>query len=187
VIGSAAVAGASLLAGRARADSLSTDDFIKLVKAWMESKMRDFNTCWSTKGGWEGWAQCDLTIMLLGKNHTYEVERETTSVYTGGNRPDFIINKSKSGNERMIVELKCESFHNYENFTKGLAVDVAQLAQKNCIGDYKNATRLSLGVFTTPNKPEGYMMYPDKPVLRSDTKQGSVMPDFYICWRFVTA
>lgn len=153
----------------------------------MNSKTHDLNTCWTTKGGWEGWAQCDLAIMLLNKNHTYEVERETTSVYTRGDRPDFVINNSRSGNERMVVELKCESYHNYENFIKGLEVDLAQLAQKNFVGDYKNATRLSLGLFTTPNKPAGYMIYPEKPITRNDTKQNSTAQDFYMCWRYVTA
>ncbi|MGF6307864.1 hypothetical protein ABIB82_001905 [Bradyrhizobium sp. i1.8.4] len=185
VIGSAAV-GASLVSGYARAEQLSADQFIGLVKAWRASKTRELNTCWTTKGGWEGWAQCDLAIMLLFQNSTYEVEREMTSVYAGRDRPDFVINNSKSGHQRIIVELKCESFNNIDNFVKGLNDDVAQLAQKNLVGDYKNATRLSLGLFTTPAKLPDYTIYPGSST-RGETKQNSTVQDFYMCWRFATA
>jgi hypothetical protein len=186
VIGSAVV-GASLLSGHARAESLSTDQFIKLVQSWLGSKTRELNTCWTTKGGWEGWAQCDLAIMLLHENSAYEVEREMPSVYGSANQPDFVINNGKRGHERIVVELKCESFNNIDNFVKGLNIDVAKLAQKNLAGDYKNATRLSLGFFTTPTKLPDYTINPIRPNTRNETKQGSTVQDFYMCWRLVTA
>jgi len=189
VIGSAVTAASlSMASSPAEAVILSATDFIDVAKAWMKAKTKSFNDCWATKGGWEGWAQCDLTMAMLAKNHGYEIEREMLNVYNSRDRPDFVVNKNQSGAARIVVEIKCESFENgIDNFIKGVLIDEGKLASNSMTSGYQTATRLVIGFFTNPApdlKRAGYDIFPEGAVTRNDTKNGG-FPDFYMCWKSV--
>ncbi len=127
--------------------SLSWEDFMDYVKAWIVEKQADIANMWPQKGGWEGWAQADLYAWILEKNNTYDILREQ-SVYTNGRKADFLLNNSSTGAKRVVCDLKCQSLENYKNFRKGLEDDIKKLIG-DLKGEYNGSALLVIGIYFT--------------------------------------
>ncbi|MCZ8038021.1 MAG: hypothetical protein O9276_07795 [Microcystis sp. LE17-20A] len=153
--------------------TISYKDFISYVLEWGEANVKAIASKWPQKGGWEGWAQAEIYSYILQINNTYDILREQ-AVYTSKRKAaDFLFNSMTSGAQSVIVELKCQSFENYQNFVPGIEDDVKKLIHE-LKPAYKGSVLVVLGIYFTEHTRTQIPDYFNKKVL----KNGEVG----ICW-----
>lgn len=95
-------------------------DIIVEVQAFLESKLGDIEAFFLTKGGWEGWAQCELTRYLYNKlgSNNINLYRESNQPFLSSQPPitnlrsDFYIEfLNNAPYVPITMELKCESIY----------------------------------------------------------------------------
>ncbi|KAJ3282211.1 hypothetical protein HK104_011040 [Borealophlyctis nickersoniae] len=102
------------------------------------------------KGGWEGWAQVELANRFTKKfphTHTFREER----VYADPNikrKADLFL---QNGNEKQIIELKCESLFKddtggYRAFYDNLLQDMIKIKDSKLQSKYRPARIWAIGI-----------------------------------------
>ena len=121
-------------------------NFIKAILGWATSK--PLLQIYSQKGGWEGWAQVELTVAFqgwLGGSNDREVE-----VYADGERADIL---NTANNKKTIFELKCQSTYQdmiqLDRFANAFISDLIKVDYTPRDGAYQNAVRVVLGIGVT--------------------------------------
>ena len=127
---------------------LSIDEFLEYVEEWMIANEAAIAKMWPQAGGWEAWAQAEITAFLLKKNSAYDILREQHVFQKAKKACDFLLNGHSAVKDKVIVELKCQSFGNYKNFTKGLVDDTKKLI-KDVKKEYSRSSLLVVGIYFT--------------------------------------
>ncbi len=128
-------------------------EFLDYVEEWIVTNESEIAKAWPQKGGWEGYAQTSIKAFILGKNSTYDILREQHIYTYPGKAADFLLNDSSlQVKDKVIIELKCQSFENYKNFSKGLKEDTTKLI-KELKPNYSGATLVVIGIYFT-NYPD---------------------------------
>lgn len=137
---------------------LSPKDFIVLVHRWADANVNRIRTVWPLKGGWEAWAQGEIAGFINAEVGEVWMDREAY-VYPDRSRADFLINDPfQNPTENLIVvEMKCESLHNWKHFVQDLKYDAWKLNGEMAMG-LDAARKISLGLFFSPDSKEKLAM-----------------------------
>lgn len=113
------------------------------IRNWAAANAEKLHKAYSYKGGWEGWAQVELAIVLeqdhgaQASYHQNVITREDT-VYDGtAQRCDILLTTNQSGIPKWynFIELKCESSGMQDKFVGVVEADYAKvsngMAKKN--------------------------------------------------------
>lgn len=117
-------------------------DILAEVQAFLASKLGDIEAFYLTKGGWEGWAQCELTRYLYNRlgNNNINLFRESNNPFqfspAPGQRSDFYIQfLNNAPYVPVTIELKCESIFqeasNATSLSTRMYADMIKLSQVN--------------------------------------------------------
>jgi hypothetical protein len=115
-----------------------------IIKQWASDNTAKIVKHYAQKGGWEGWAQVEIAGVLtehfrdLPQGTTKSVVNREVDVYpevktakgTSQKRADVVVTmKNNAGKlvQAVIIELKCEGFHNKDAFVKNVEADVAKV------------------------------------------------------------
>lgn len=113
--------------------------FCSLLGDWVSSKAIQINNYvqpFYSQGGWEGWVQVELAMLLT--ESSYDVIRERAIYNNSGQRADLVINStcSNASYPPIVVEIKCQSiFLTDDDFYKAICADEQKL--KNLPVKYK--------------------------------------------------
>ncbi|GGE62794.1 hypothetical protein EV200_105289 [Pedobacter psychrotolerans] len=141
--------------------------FYDIVTKWCDARGKDFTSLAELRGGWEPWAQTDLSLYI--KNMEFQPRgflREavsgnvTASLLQNNNKTMLSPGFAKLGQkadmifdngtlEILLVELKCESLENRQNFSPGLSRDVEKLKGCGVLG-----RRIAVGICISPEYVE---------------------------------
>jgi hypothetical protein len=127
---------------------ISLDEFLEYVEEWMTTNEAAIAKMWPQDGGWEGWAQAEIFRFIGEKNHAFDIGREKHCFTNNRKGCDFLLNDSSALKNKVIVELKCQSFSNYKRFAKGLSDDTTKLI-KDLKPAYVGANLLIIGMYFT--------------------------------------
>ncbi|WP_026701769.1 hypothetical protein [Salibacterium aidingense] len=120
------------------------------IYEWAEVNADKMEILYQFKGGWEIWAQCEIALFLYNKftfHYNIPAPREE-KVYGNGQRCDLYIPFSE--NQKMIMELKCFSIQNEQNFFKNLRNDYLKLSRLP--RRHTNDLKISIGLFPPVNE-----------------------------------
>ncbi len=127
---------------------LSYQEFLENVEAWVLQNETQIGLMWPQKGGWEGWAQASIYANILSHNSTYDILREQHVFVKTKKAADYLLNDSGPVAQKVIVELKAQSFENRGAFVKGLETDVKKLIH-DVKPAYSGAALLVVGIYFT--------------------------------------
>lgn len=95
---------------------------------------------WALQGGWEGWLQVELGVALAGPATTMGgktlIARREVAAYRDSplslskKRADLVIDEEDARGtvmHRVLLEIKCESLYNKDNFRKAVLADVEKI------------------------------------------------------------
>ncbi|WP_437275841.1 hypothetical protein WME90_31940 [Sorangium sp. So ce375] len=113
-------------------------ELIRIIFAWFHQlDHQRIVTIYELNGGWEGWAQVELAlsvdVLLHRKLGKHLVEREPQGKYIGLQRADLLIrsNEAYRGLLPFVIELKCESYKQRDNFNRNVFGDIGKLSEIN--------------------------------------------------------
>ncbi|THV02295.1 hypothetical protein K435DRAFT_792650 [Dendrothele bispora CBS 962.96] len=114
------------------------------IAKWGNDNGAKLEGAYRLKGGWEGWAQVELALVLKqmfetnNPGSTIEVTREDP-VYSGGTQRSDILITTRKGAQHFtnMIELKCESIANAANFTRQVSEDCAKVNNGAIIATYR--------------------------------------------------
>jgi hypothetical protein len=109
-----------------------------LIKQWAFANTEKIVKHYAQKGGWEGWAQCEIAAVLTDHFRAIQgstksvVEREVPVYPAVGNsrqRADVVVQMQSNGKlvQAVIIELKCEGYHNADAFVTNVEADVKKV------------------------------------------------------------
>ena len=127
---------------------ISIQEFLDYVEEWMTAHESAIAKMWPQQGGWEGWAQAEIFAFILKKNSAYDMLREQHVFNEARQACDFLLNSHSPVKDKVIVELKCQSFGNYKKFAKGLAEDTKKLID-DVKKEYAGSSLLIIGAYFT--------------------------------------
>jgi len=127
---------------------MSFEEFLELVAAWVVEKEKEISFMWPQKGGWEKWAQSEIFSYINSKRPSADIMREQPVYGSAKKSADFLLNNGNHVNEKVIVELKAQSFENYKNFVPELKKDTAKLI-KELHPSYNGSALVVLGFYFT--------------------------------------
>lgn len=133
-------------------EPLNWKEFIKFLEKWVAENQKKIASLWTQKGGWESWAQAEICSSILEVDSRYDILREQHVYTSGGKSADFLLNNSSEVKDKVIIELKCQSFENYKKFTPGLRDDIKKLINE-LKPAYEGATLLVVGIYFTDKTP----------------------------------
>ena len=107
--------------------TLSKKDFLVYLERWVIENSAEISRMWPTKGGWELNAQPAITSYLLDVNSTFDILREQSVFVSRRKSVDFLLNFNSNNSKNIVVELKCQSFENRDDFIPGLLRDQNKL------------------------------------------------------------
>ncbi|APE31377.1 hypothetical protein BOX17_10715 [Halomonas aestuarii] len=126
---------------------ISTREFLGYVEEWVNGSYQKIGSMWPQKGGWEKWAQSEIGSFILSQDSTCDLLREQGVYVSKRKDADFLLNgMSMTASDKVVVELKCQSFENYKNFKKGLEEDISKLSRELKPG-FSGADLLVLGIY----------------------------------------
>lgn len=137
--------------------------FYDIVTKWCDARGKDFITLSNLRGGWEPWAQTDLSLYI--KNMEFQPRGFSREAVSGevtasllqnnnktmlspgfakiGQKADMIFDSGTS--EMLLVELKCESLENRSKFNPGLSTDIERLKGCGVL-----SRRIAVGICISP-------------------------------------
>lgn len=128
--------------------NISVDQFLAAVYDWMSTHVEAIEANWPQAGGWEAWAQSEI-VRYLGHIHPLVIAQREHNVFADpAQRADFLINAPEHFAENIVVEMKCQSLSNAQNFVNGLANDVYKL-DHGLDASYSVSRKLVIGFFFT--------------------------------------
>ncbi|KAK4222018.1 hypothetical protein QBC38DRAFT_490831 [Podospora fimiseda] len=141
---------------------------IGLINEWVVKNIVPLARAYLHKGGWENWAQVNLALYL--QDHAHEkfgmypehttVQREV-NVYQNKDRADLVFGFAPTSQE-FVIELKCESWHNGQNFGKEVVKDFNKVTEGQLKTLFKDAAVYSVAISVSA---EGIAELAKKPAL----------------------
>jgi hypothetical protein len=124
------------------------EEFLGAVVAWAATNEEQIKSKWVQKGGWEGWVQGEIFSFVVKNNPSVNIQREHP-VYTSTRKAaDFVLNDNGNASQKVIVELKAQSWNNRKNFVPELEKDTKKLI-KELHSRYNGSTLLVVGLYFT--------------------------------------
>ncbi|KAJ3980763.1 hypothetical protein F5890DRAFT_1539769 [Lentinula detonsa] len=108
---------------------------LERIVEWAEANGEKIQDAYNQKGGWEGWTQVELAFYL---KRAFESERygvvtvtREDNVYQGNNQRSDLLITTRKGAEHFtnMLELKCESIANTNNFKTQAKADCTKVNQ----------------------------------------------------------
>lgn len=131
--------------------TLTLDDFRKYLEEWALYRRDDFQRFFPLKGGWEAWVQADFAAFVLLKDDRYDVLREVTIYTDPYQKVDWLFNDTDiDKTKRIAVELKCQSFNNWEAFIPGIEADILKLQQDRIKVQFRTCATIVMGIYFEP-------------------------------------
>lgn len=127
--------------------NINFNDFATGVTQWCEQRSPFFRDLWVLHGGWEAWIQADLAAFLLKKNTTYDILREQSVYQNNRQKVDWLFNDSGMEIQKILIELKAQSFRNAQNFIPGMQSDIDKLRENNVKFEYLNSQKGAMGIY----------------------------------------
>ena len=166
------------------ADMRKSDPILTTICKWGASKKAAIDQAYWFAGGWEGWAQVELTLAMV-QDHGYQynnsqkndTEREAHVFASDGQRADIALaNKGQN----YIIELKCESIGQMKDLKKMVQKDVTKI-EGGLHADYKPATVWAVGLSYSPT---GYQALENSGLgLEAYQPPAGVVPPFTLWYR----
>ena len=129
------------------------------IRNWAQDNVDKISRAYALKGGWEGWAQVEIALLLedhlahLGRGLNIEsmtASREVAVYQNPRQFADLVIGVHHGrAQDHIIVELKCESQFNATNFITGIMNDLAKI-EDGIKPEYQPAMRFVYGIGKTP-------------------------------------
>lgn len=137
---------------------ISTANFMNLVTHWADANINRMRMVWPLAGGWEAWAQAEIAGYVNANVQDAWIEREAY-VYPNRSRADFLVNNpfQNPSHDEIVVEMKCESFGNWDAFVNGLRYDAWKLGGPMGMG-LGDAKKIALGIFFSPESEQRLAM-----------------------------
>lgn len=127
---------------------LSYEEFLDYVKQWIVLNEAKIAKAWPQKGGWEEWAKTDI-YSYIDSQGAYDMLREQHVFTNNYKRADFLLNDQAAAvQDKVIVEVKCQSFENRDEFVPGLEEDIQKLMHE-VKPAYQGAALLVFGIYFT--------------------------------------
>ncbi|MEO0328158.1 MAG: hypothetical protein AAF217_06110 [Pseudomonadota bacterium] len=138
---------------------LTYDQFVYYAGEWGRLNQTDIANMWPSKGGWEGYAQAGIYNYIIRQNSTYDILREQPVYANPRKNTDFLLNGQSETVTDVVVELKCQSYENWQNFTgnNGLKGDLTKLTRELAPA-YQQSVLLGVGFYFTKQvkMPSGF-------------------------------
>jgi hypothetical protein len=138
---------------------ISYNELLNAIGQWANNKANDFQYYWPLKGGWEGWTQTEIAAFILNVDNTSDVEREQ-HIYTNNYlSTDLLVNANITANQQQIivVEMKCQSLQNFNNFLTGIDADILKLHRANLKPNFQHAQLCVMGIYFDQNARDGLL------------------------------
>lgn len=128
--------------------TLSFDQFRTFLEAWALYRRDEFQYYFPLKGGWELWVQADYAAYVLRQDSTYDILREVPIYTDPYQKVDWLFNDQDTDKtKRIAVEIKCQSFNNWQAFVPGIEDDINKLQQSRIKTQFKTCTTVVMGIY----------------------------------------
>jgi hypothetical protein len=128
-------------------------EFLDLIIAWATANEKHIKVMWPQKGGWEEWAKPEIFKYVTDRHPAVSLLREQSVFNNSRMEADFLLNDDKQVGQKVIVEMKAQSFNNFTNFTTEVKKDIKKL-----IGEikpaYDGSTLMVIGFYFTTEKTQ---------------------------------
>lgn len=129
--------------------TITHDEFVNYATQWVQQRQAQIQYNWPVKGGWEGWAQVDLTAYILSLNSTFDILREQRIYTAPRKKTDLLLNGDLGPVAQIPVEIKTESAENVAGFLPGVIKDLNKLDGQRRPA-YQNSTCVSMALAFSP-------------------------------------
>jgi hypothetical protein len=132
---------------------MSWKEFLDLIIAWATTNEQEIKIMWPQKGGWEEWAKPTIFKYVTNQYPAVNLLREQPVFNNPRKDADFLLNDDRQVGEKVIVEVKAQSFNNYTNFTTEVKKDIKKLTGE-VKPSYAGSTLMVIGFYFTTEKTE---------------------------------
>lgn len=118
---------------------MNYEQFINYLSGWCAYRADFFKYLWPLKGGWEAWVQADFAAYIISTEsffpdiETIPIQREYP---INNQRIDLFFGQAPENG--LFVEIKCQSFGNWDNFKTGLTDDANKLVELQNVAAQSN-------------------------------------------------
>lgn len=131
--------------------TLTYDQYAERLLAWCEFRGDSLRNYFPLKGGWEAWVQADYAAFVLAWNSTVDILREVPVYVNNRQRCDWLFNNTDpTVTQKLVIEIKCQSFDNRDAFTAGVGEDIAKLNQNNINNYFRTCQTGVLAICFSP-------------------------------------
>jgi hypothetical protein len=128
--------------------TLTYEQYAAYLFDWCTFRGDSLKNYFPLKGGWEAWVQADYAAYVLEKDSTVDILREIPIYQNPKQRVDWLFNNSDPDvTKKIAIEIKCQSFDNYNAFTAGVYDDMAKLSQDKLNPSFQTCQTGVLGLF----------------------------------------
>ena len=128
--------------------TLTYDQFRTFLEQWALYRRDEFQYYFPLKGGWEQWVQADYAAYVLRQSSTFDILREVAVYQNPYQRVDWLFNNDDMDVAKKIaVEIKCQSFNNWDAFIAGVQADMEKVDQDNLADEFQGCTTVVMGIY----------------------------------------